>query len=155
MAKYQDDTGRNGKPMDETGLKIVEEARSFLGTPYHHQGRLKGVGVDCCMILCEVYHSCGLIPYVDPRPYSMDWMLHHSEEKYLGGVTKYGDKVDDPQPGDIALYRFGRCISHSGIVVEWPLIIHALRGAGVIYGNGLAGQLEGRLIGFWRIRKAV
>ena len=26
---------------------IVETARKWLGTPYHHQGRLKGKGCDC------------------------------------------------------------------------------------------------------------
>ena len=25
----------------------VAEALTWLGTPYHHQGRVKGVGVDC------------------------------------------------------------------------------------------------------------
>lgn len=27
-------------------LKAVAEAVTWLGTPYHHQGRVKGVGVD-------------------------------------------------------------------------------------------------------------
>ena len=148
------DPGRNGKCMDETGIEIVAEAMGWVGTRYHHQGRVKGAGVDCAMILCEVYHACGLIPFIDPRPYPMDWMLHRSEERYLGWIAKYGDKVADPQPGDIALYRFGRCISHGAIVVGWPEVIHAVRGEGVVLGNGTAGQLDGRLVGFWRIRGA-
>lgn len=28
-------------------LEAVTEALTWLGTPYHHQGRIKGVGVDC------------------------------------------------------------------------------------------------------------
>ena len=27
-------------------LEAVSEAMTWLGTPYHHQGRVKGVGVD-------------------------------------------------------------------------------------------------------------
>ena len=131
---------------------IVTEARTWLNTPYHHQGRVKGVGVDCAMILCEVYHAVGLIPYIDPTPYPMDWMLHHSDEKYLGWVAQFGDQVKDPQPADIAVYRFGRCISHAGIVVGWPNIIHAYRGQGVVLGRGDQGALAGRLAGFWRVR---
>ena len=30
-----------------TGLDVVRMARTWLGTPYHHQGRVKGAGVDC------------------------------------------------------------------------------------------------------------
>lgn len=36
-------------------LQAVAEAITWLGTPYHHQGRVKGVGVDCGTLLCEVY----------------------------------------------------------------------------------------------------
>lgn len=36
-----------------TRSQIIETARSFVGTPYHHQGRLPGVGMDCVgMIVC-------------------------------------------------------------------------------------------------------
>lgn len=131
---------------------VVEEARTWLGTPYHHQGRIKGVGVDCAMILCDVFHAAGLIPYIDPRPYPPDWHMHRSEERYLSWVEKYADPVETPEPGDVALYRFGRTISHGAIVVAWPTIIHAYRGEGVVLADGEKGVLEGRLAGFWRIR---
>jgi cell wall-associated NlpC family hydrolase len=36
---------------------IVEEARSWLGTPYHHQAALKGVGCDCIGLLRGVYET--------------------------------------------------------------------------------------------------
>ena len=45
---------------------ILREALTYLGTPYHAQGRMKGVGVDCATFLCEVYEKAGVIPHVDP-----------------------------------------------------------------------------------------
>lgn len=34
-------------------LQIVDKAREYLGTPWHHQGRVKTVGVDCIgLVLC-------------------------------------------------------------------------------------------------------
>ncbi len=30
-----------------------------------------------------------------------------------------------PLPGDVVLWRFGRCYSHGAIVIEWPTVIHA------------------------------
>ena len=110
----------------EQRTAVVEEARSWLRTPYHHQGRIKGVGVDCAMLLCDVYHQVGLIPYIDPRPYPVDWNQHRSTERYLEWVEQYARPVSAPQPGDIAVWRFGRCFAHGAIVVEWPTVIHAV-----------------------------
>jgi cell wall-associated NlpC family hydrolase len=131
---------------------VVSEAMTWLNTPYHHQGRIKGAGTDCAMLLCEVYETVGLIPHIDPRPYPPDWHLHRSEERYLRWIEDYADKVDNPLPGDVALYQFGRTISHGAIVVSWPTIIHAYRGEGVVLADGMQGALAGRLAGFWRVR---
>lgn len=129
---------------------VVAEAMTWLRTPYHHRGRLKGVGTDCAMILAEVFEKVGLIPHIEIEHYPQDWMLHRDEERYLGWVTKYAHRVETPKPGDIALYRFGRCVSHGAIVVEWPMIVHAyIREHGVCLSDGTAGELEKRLFGFY------
>jgi NlpC/P60 family putative phage cell wall peptidase len=39
---------------------VVAEARSWIGTPYRHQGRLKGVGVDCLGLIVGVARALGL-----------------------------------------------------------------------------------------------
>lgn len=41
---------------------IVEEARKWIGTPYHHQQRLKGVGVDCVGLVIGVGLECDILP---------------------------------------------------------------------------------------------
>jgi hypothetical protein len=65
--------------------------------------------------------------------YPQDWHLHRNEERYLAGVLEYCHEIDGPpRPGDIALFRFGRCFAHGGIVIAWPLIIHAWNGMGVV-----------------------
>ncbi|HWK45134.1 MAG TPA: hydrolase [Stellaceae bacterium] len=126
--------------------RIVAEARSWVPTPYHHHGDLKGVGVDCAMILVRVYGAVGIIPPIDPRPYPVEWHLHRSEERYLGWVKRYGYELDGtrdgpPRPGDLALYRFGRCFSHSAIVIDWPLVVHAYIRGGCQYAEGDQGWL--------------
>jgi cell wall-associated NlpC family hydrolase len=37
-----------------------------------------------------------------------------------------------PEPGDLVLFRFGRCFAHGGIVTLWPRLIHAWNGMGVV-----------------------
>jgi len=105
---------------------IVLEARSWLRTPYHHLGRIRGVGVDCAMLLAEVYESVGLIPHLDPE-YVPDWHLHRNAERYLQQVEQYCGRVDVPQAGDIAVWKFGRTFSHGAIVVAPGQVIHAYR----------------------------
>lgn len=131
--------------------KILEEARSFLNTPYHHQGRIKGVGVDCAMLLAEVYEKAGLVPFLDPRPYPRDWHLHRNEERYLGWVRRYGREVSAPDPGDVALFQFGRCVSHGAVVVQWPIIIHSYLTDGCILDDASKGIMSGRVRAFYSI----
>ncbi len=132
---------------------IVAEARTWLGTPYHHQAGIKGVGCDCAYLLIGVYRALGLIPTIDPRPYPPDWHLHRSEERYLGWVRRYAVPVAIPHPGDAALWRFGRTASHGGIVVAWPTIVHAYRGQGVVLADASQAPLgePGRLVGFYTL----
>ena len=111
----------------ETRARIVAEARSWVGTPYHHCADIKGVGVDCGMLLVRVFVDLGILEPFDPRPYSHDWMLHRSEEIFLGHMLARAEIVDKPQPGDVMLFKVGRCYAHGSIVtVADPLtIIHA------------------------------
>jgi cell wall-associated NlpC family hydrolase len=117
--------------LDEAAQRaaIVREARSWIGTPYHNCADVKGRngGVDCGMLLVRVFVDTGLVAPFDPRPYPPDWHLHRAEEKYLGFVFDRAHEVEKPQTGDVAVFRFGRCYSHGGVVtVAAPLtILHA------------------------------
>ena len=106
---------------------IVAEARSWIGTPYHNCADIKRVGVDCGMLLVRVYVDLGLVAPFDPRPYTHDWHLHRGEERYLDALLARAVRVERPEPGDVMLFRVGRCYSHGGVVTRAdPLtIVHA------------------------------
>ena len=137
--------------LTERQAAIVAEAESWLNTPYHHAADIKGVGVDCAMLPVCVYHALGLIPRIDPRPYPHDWMLHRSEERYLGWVEKFAARVDAPEPGDLVLFRVGRCLAHGGIVISTDLMIHADLHARRVEHCEIRRWAD-RLGGYWRIR---
>lgn len=69
---------------DHQRRHAVREAQSWVGTPYHPQGDIKGTGADCGMLLVRVFVDTGLCVPFDPRPYADDWYLHRAEERYLG-----------------------------------------------------------------------
>jgi cell wall-associated NlpC family hydrolase len=157
---------RIDEPIAEAREAICRIARSWIGTSYHHTGRVKGAGVDCAMFPLEVYREAGMIGDVVLPYYPADWMLHRSEEVFLYIVQRYATEIKAPPatltpssakeavdgdpvaggsalPGDFVIYRFGRCFAHGAIVLEWPTIIHALTGRGVVLADG---EREGCLV---------
>jgi cell wall-associated NlpC family hydrolase len=128
--------------MEAWRVAVVEEAKTWLRTSWHHRARVKGAGVDCGQLIIACFVNAGLVPDFETGEYAQDWMLNNSEERYLGFVEKHLDRVDSPLPGDVAVWKFGHCFSHGGIVVDWPSIIHAYRPErGVVYGEGDKGLL--------------
>jgi len=111
-----------------TRQQIIDEARTWLGTPWHHRARVKGAGVDCVMLLCEVYETTGAIPHVEPEYYPIDVMMHRDGEHVIAWLERFGSLVEVPQPADVVIFRFGRSFSHAGIIADTDLnVIHAFR----------------------------
>lgn len=44
-----------------TGADVVRVARGYLGTPFHHQARLPGVGLDCAGVVICAGRALGLL----------------------------------------------------------------------------------------------
>ncbi|EQD79095.1 phage associated protein, partial [mine drainage metagenome] len=112
---------------------------------------LKGIGVDCAMLPVRVFVDLGLLAPFDPRPYPHDWMLHRSEERFLGWVERFAVRTVAPQPGDLALFRFGRCVSHGGIICEPGYMIHADLRARRVERTEIE-PYAGRLHSYWSVK---
>lgn len=116
---------------------VVAEARTWIGTPYHHRAHVKGSGVDCAWLMIEVFAACGVMEAFDPGHYSNDWHMHRHEEMYLANVLDRAEEIDygattardadasQLLPGTILMWRWGRTFSHGGIVTKWPYFIHS------------------------------
>lgn len=107
-------------------LEVINEAEKWLNTPFHEEARVLNHGVDCGQLLIMVYGQLGYMPLDYPIPhYDINFACHRDEEWYLQIVKNFAHEVQLPLPGDVVLFKWGRLFSHGGIVVEWPLIIHA------------------------------
>lgn len=135
--------------MDPLRSAVIAEAELWVGTPYHHMGRLRGVGCDCLTLLAEIYSRSGVIPQIDIPYYPPDWHLHRGVERYVDGLLDHAHVIDAPSPGDVALFRFGRCFSHGAIVTGWPQLIHAWHAGGVIRGDATQPLLARREVRFF------
>jgi len=40
---------------------VIAKARSFIGTPFKHMGRIPGEGLDCIGLIQVTLHECGLL----------------------------------------------------------------------------------------------
>lgn len=136
---------------------VVAEARTWLGTPYHLQACLKGVGVDCAMLLAGVAHGCGMCsqPF-PPRRYSPQWALHAYRETLMETMVASGLVVPLPLTdvglADIVGFRWGAgVLSHVGLIsccAPWRMI-HAAQGQRVME-VGLQAMWASALAAAWR-----
>jgi len=111
---------------------IVKVARSYLGTPFHHLGRLPGVGLDCAGLLVCCARELGLVaagfdvPAYVPAPDGRQLIAWC--EQYMTRVTR-----DTMQPGDAIVTITDVHPQHLGILGDYLhgglSIIHAASNA--------------------------
>jgi cell wall-associated NlpC family hydrolase len=139
--------------MNVTRADVVKEALTWLRTPFHHHARIKGHGVDCVNLLIGVYSNVGLIPAIKLDHYAHDWHLHSDMPLFLDGVLGYADRTDERLPGDVVMFRYGRQPAHGGIVIEWPVVIHAwLDTHSVELTEADQGKLGGRFYAAYKVK---
>jgi cell wall-associated NlpC family hydrolase len=116
---------------------VVQEALSWIGTPYVLGGRVKGAGADCATLIAEVLIACGLVEREDGGVYSHDWFHHTEQDRYMLRVLRHAVKTMDAiaypsqaiAPGNIVLTRAARSkiYNHGAIVIRWPMVVHAVQ----------------------------
>jgi cell wall-associated NlpC family hydrolase len=117
--------------------QVIEEAKTWLGTPWHMNACIKGVGVDCGRFPYAVLKFCGVPVPELPEHWPTDWFRHNLalNEPYLKIVQGAYKEVTLPEAGDLVLFKMGKAFSHIAIVASWPLVIY-------MRGNGSSPRIE-------------
>jgi NlpC/P60 family putative phage cell wall peptidase len=115
---------------------VVATARSWLGTPYHDQASLRGVGCDCLGLARGIWRDVvGDEPFPIP-PYSRDWGETGPHEVLANGAASMLIPIapKDVGPGALVLFRMStRAIAkHVGILTAPDRFIHAYERLGVV-----------------------
>lgn len=130
---------------------IVAEARTWLGTKFRHQGRVKGVGVDCAGVAVGVAQVCGL-DWTDVKGYPRV----PANGQFQAAVESATDPIElaDVQPGDLMTFRWRDEPQHIAIVSQLDPIrlIHAWEGIGRCVENDLDATWRARLVSCRRYR---
>ena len=126
---------------------LLSVARGYLGTPFHHQGRVKGVGVDCAGFLVCIAKDLGY-PVEDLGVYDHDpdpVVLRKYLEKQL--VIEF---MTNRTIGNIVLMDLGnsRWGHHLGLLTDIG-IIHALASARKVVETTLDQQLDRSIVGVY------
>lgn len=104
---------------------IVNHARGWLGTPYHHQGSMRGAGCDCLGLIRGVWRALyGPEPEATP-PYSRDWGNATGSETLIAAACRHLVRlacVRDARPGDVLVFRMRDkgVAKHAGILSALP-----------------------------------
>lgn len=120
-----------------TRAQVVEEARSWIGTPFMHQHRHKHVGCDCIGLVRGVYRELGLTMcptkisaaagrFSDGYPRMPDGVAF---EAYM---NHFADRIQlaAMRPGDVILLRYDTHPQHAAILGDYKYgglsMIHAM-----------------------------
>jgi NlpC/P60 family putative phage cell wall peptidase len=140
-----------------TRAAVIAEALSWLGTPFHDCASVKGAGVDCLNLIKAVYVNCGLIEDFVLPPYKPQYGYHRSDPLFLKALEQYAHRVERPEPGDVAMFWYGRQAAHSGIVIDAQTIVHAFSPVGRVTKGALrdhsqvaAGE-RGAIDSYWSV----
>lgn len=124
---------------------IVAAAREWLGTPYHHQASLRGVGCDCLGLVRGLWREFHGQEPEAPPPYSPNWAESLGQETLALAALRHLTPVvpQEAQPGDVLLFRWREHLpaKHCAVLSAADRIIHAHDGAAVA---------EVAFTGWWR-----
>lgn len=109
--------------------QIIQIARTWIGTPYHHQASLRGVGVDCIGLVRGVYRELYGSEAQDVPAYSGDWGDSNGNEDLLeaGRRNLVEIPLEDAGVGDVVALRWvaSSVAKHAVILSEDDRMIHA------------------------------
>jgi len=130
---------------------FLAAARGMVDTPFRHQGRLPGIGLDCGGLAICALIQCGY-PVNDPRGYGRLPAKGMLEQALLDHCDRIA--LADLLPGDLMAFAFRTESQHIAIVTSLApvMLLHAYADVGKVVENGCDATWQNRLRGCWRLR---
>jgi NlpC/P60 family putative phage cell wall peptidase len=114
---------------------IVDAARAWIGTPYHHQASRRGIGTDCLGLVRGVWRDLYGSDAEMPPAYTRDWAETSGRETMLEAAARHCESIPalEIEAGDVVVFRLrpGAAAKHAAIIATATTMIHAMEGAPV------------------------
>ena len=130
-----------------TREQIVQEARKWVGTPFVHLGRRRGLGIDCAGLVLCIARDLGLA----------DWLEAYSTysrqpvgDEVLRACRERLQEKQRIEPGDVIVFRNPRSACHAAIASDKG-IIHAHAGIGRVVETALDAKWRKRIAGIFSL----
>jgi cell wall-associated NlpC family hydrolase len=124
--------------------RIVEVARSYLGTPFAHQGRMPGVGLDCAGVVIAIARELGVVaPDFDITGYGRT----PDGASLMGWCRQYMTEVprSEMRPGDVLCVAWETIPHHLAVLGDYRhgglSIIHSIDQRGKVRGSVVEHRL--------------
>lgn len=134
-----------------TRAEFINAARTYLGTPFHHQGRLPQVGLDCAGVVVCAATQCGFA-VEDKYGYGRI----PANGIFTTAVLAHCDEISQEyvQAGDLMMFAFRGEPQHIAIVssINPTMLIHAYQDVGRVAENSLDETWQNRLRGCYKLR---
>lgn len=131
-----------------TADDIIAAARECLDTPFRHQGRLPGIGIDCAGVAIHVAKRIGAdcfdVDGYGPVPVGGELEKALDAQPCLDPV-----ELADRLPGDLLLMRFAAEPQHLAICAG-DTIVHAYEAVGKCCEHRLSSVWESRIVRIYR-----
>jgi cell wall-associated NlpC family hydrolase len=131
-----------------TANDIISAARECVGTPFHHQGRIAGVGMDCAGLIVHVAAKFGMAS-IEPAGYGRSPCNGMMEA--AADTQPYLMRVTDMQAGDVLMMRFTGEPQHVGIYTGNTLI-HAYESVGKVVEHRMDDKWLRRIVRVYRFK---
>lgn len=131
-----------------TRKQIVQEVMTYVGTPFRHQGRLKGRGVDCVGLIIGVAHALQLSAF-DAKGYGRSPI----SEMMMSVLMKELEMVDrPPKPGDVLYMAVPDIPQHLVMVVDNGYVVHSTSLMGKVVHHALPEDWRSKIHGVFQFR---
>jgi NlpC/P60 family putative phage cell wall peptidase len=109
------------------GETVIAIAQTWAGTPYRHQGSLKGVGCDCLGLVRGIWRELYGGEPESLKPYSMDWAEVSNGDPLLEAARRHFLIETKLVPGTLMLFRWkpDAPAKHCGIYLGADRFLHA------------------------------
>jgi len=115
--------------MTVTRAHVIELARGWLGTPYHHRASIKGAGCDCIGLIQGLWREIYGTEPESPGAYTGDWAEATGSEALLSAAGRHlaAIPIAMARPGDILVFRLraNSIAKHAAILSATGRMIHA------------------------------